>query len=79
MPFAQNIPTLFLSSNIFNKKGIILTSLSLLLGGTIGSVSVTWVISTSRTTAQRDADYVADGATLTFSPGETTKSKCNER
>lgn len=43
-------------------------------GGSIGTVAVTWFINTDRTTASRGADYIADGATLTFLTSETTQS-----
>ncbi|ELU13347.1 hypothetical protein CAPTEDRAFT_91039, partial [Capitella teleta] len=43
-------------------------------GGTIGTVSVAWFIDADRTTASRGADYIADGATLTFQPGESMQT-----
>ena len=44
-------------------------------GGSIGEVSVTWSVDTARSTAVYGVDYLADGATLTFTPGETRKCK----
>lgn len=44
-------------------------------GGTIGSVSVEWSISTINRTATYGQDYIADGATLTFDPGQTTRGR----
>ena len=47
----------------------------LFAGGSIGDVSVTWSVDTARSTAVYGVDYLADGATLTFIPGETRKCK----
>ena len=47
----------------------------ILPGGSIGTVTVTVTIVQSRSTATKSADFTADDATLTFGPGETTRSK----
>ena len=44
-------------------------------GGSIGNVSVTWSVNQAKSNATKNADYVADGATLNFRPGETTRSE----
>ena len=45
-------------------------------GGSIGNVTVTWQVSSEGRTATYGLDFVADGATLTFTPGLTRRSKC---
>ena len=44
-------------------------------GGSIGEVSVTWSVDAARSTAVYGKDYSADGATLTFAPGDTRRCK----
>ena len=44
-------------------------------GGSIGEVSVKWSVDLVTSTAVYGADYLADGATLNFMPGETRKCK----
>ena len=45
------------------------------LGGSIGEVSVTWSVDGARSSAVYGTDYSADGATLTFAPGDTRRCK----
>jgi hypothetical protein len=44
-------------------------------GGSIGEVSVTWMVKNESLTATYGTDYLADGATLTFAAGQTRQSK----
>lgn len=41
----------------------------------MGEVSVQWSVDTNSSTAVYGIDYRADGATLTFTPGESRKCK----
>ena len=45
-------------------------------GGSIGDVTVTWMINKELTNATKDIDYVADGATLNFARGQTVQGHC---
>ena len=45
-----------------------------IVGGSIGSVSVDWYIDEQRSSATKMADYVADGATLSFATGDVQQS-----
>lgn len=56
-----------------NAYDLLLAQATLFSGGSIGTVSVDWYIDGSYTTAVKGQDYFADGATLTFRPGETTR------
>lgn len=44
-----------------------------LVGGTIGDISVDWVVNTQLSNASHDTDYIADGATLNFPSGEAMR------
>ncbi|XP_061172919.1 adhesion G-protein coupled receptor V1-like [Saccostrea echinata] len=41
------------------------------LGGNLGHVSVEWFVNTNLSTAEYNKDFLADGATLKFTPGQT--------
>lgn len=54
-------------------QSILLLRFCIVLGGTIGDVSVSWRVSQS--TATPAEDYTASGGTVNFGPGETRQGK----
>lgn len=42
-------------------------------GGNLGEVSVEWFVNTTLSTAEYKKDFLADGATLDFIPGQTRR------
>ena len=44
-------------------------------GGSIGEVTVAWQVVSEGRTATYGSDFLADGATLTFTPGQTRRSR----
>lgn len=47
------------------------------IGGNLGDVSVEWYINTTLSTAEYNKDFLADGATLNFIPGQTRRCEFN--